>query len=423
MSSNNQKDTARTHKGIRDWLAAPQPRLGIVGLILLMVCSSLATPLALDMYTPAIPTMVDALSASESTVNLTLVGFFAAGAIGLLLFGTVSDKFGRKPVILAGSLVYMGACFACSCVSTVELLILFRVIAALGAGAAAAVGTAIIKDAIALEHREKLLALVQVIFVVGPVFSPIIGALLLQVTSWRGIFLALAIFGAFMAVLSILYRETLPADERTTDGVFRTIGHLGNVLRNKGFTMFMLVTSMLCIPFLAFVAVGSYIYEEIFGLSQLGYSVFFSITSIVSGTGPVFYFALSKLMNLRTLLTLTYVVSLAAGVALIAIGWVSPIVFCVLFSIFALFLSSMRPYSMNIMLNQQEDDTGAVSSMFNFTYTILGSIGMLLAVVPWPTFIIGVGAIMVIASLACLGLWMYMLKRPVAVKGLIEPRQ
>ena len=131
---------------MRAWLIAPQPRLGIGGLVALMLCTVLSTPLALDMYTPAIPAMVDALAATEAKVNLTLAGFYAATAIGLLLFGTVSDKFGRKPVLIGGGVVYAVACFLCSCVSSVELLIVLRIAAALGAGAASAVGTAIIKD-------------------------------------------------------------------------------------------------------------------------------------------------------------------------------------------------------------------------------------------------------------------------------------
>ena len=399
------------------WLAVPQPRLGIIGVIALIIWTGLTTPMALDMYTPAVPAMVDAFSASEATVNLTMVGYFVASSIGLLLFGTVSDKLGRKPVLVAGCLAYTAGALGCSAAGSIEVLIVLRIVCALGAGAAGAVGTAVVKDAIAEQHREKLIALIQVLFVIGPVISPVVGALLLQITSWRGIFVALTVYGALGIALACLYRETLPAGERSTDGVLRTMGHLTRVLHNRGFSLFLLATALLSTAFMAYIAVGSYVYEEFFGLSELAYSIFFAIAAIAGGLGPVLYLRISRHITLRTLTTTIFVTALAAGVAIIAIGWVSAVVFCALFSVFGLLAAVVRVFSMNVLLNQQEGDTGAVSSMMNFANTILGSGGMLLAVLPWPTFVFGVGAIMAGVAIVSLSVWAYILKKPVPVKG------
>ena len=405
---------------LRAWLATPQPRLGIVGMIVLMLCSGMSTAVSLDMYTPAIPAMVGALHTNEGMVNLTLVGFFAAGSIGLLLFGTVSDKFGRKPVLLAGAAVYAGASLGCAFVSSIEALIVLRIVAALGSGALGAVGTAVIKDAIVPDRREKLISLVQIMFVFGPVIAPILGALLLQVTSWRGIFVAIAIFGGLQVVLACLYKETLPAAERSTDSVLRTMGHLGDVMRNRGFAVFLLDTALLNLPFMAYIAVGSYVYEEFFGLSELGYSIFFGIAAIVTATGPIIYLAISKRIGLKTLTTGIFALGAGVGAAMVVIGWLSPVVFCVLVSAYALLTMVIRPYSTNILLNQQEGDTGAASSMMNFMNTMLGVVGMLLAVAPWPTFVFGVGMLMAATSVASLVIWVYIQRKPVIVKGLTD---
>ena len=404
-------------KGMHDWLAVPQPRLGIIGVVALIIWTGLTTPMALDMYTPAVPAMVDAFSASEATVNLTMVGYFVASSIGLLLFGTVSDKLGRKPVLLAGCFAYTAAALGCAAAGSIETLIVLRIVCALGAGAAGAVGTAVIKDAISEQHREKLIALIQVLFVIGPVISPVLGALLLQITSWRGIFVALAVYGALGIMLSCLYRETLPDNERSTDSVLRTMGHLTRVLRNRGFSLFLLATALLSTAFMAYIAVGSYVYEEFFGLSELAYSIFFAIAAIAGGFGPVFYLRICRRITLRTFTTVIFVVTLAAGVAIIAVGWVSAIVFCVIFSVFGLIAGAVRAFSMSVLLNQQESDTGAVSSVMNFANTILGSGGMLLAVLPWPSFVFGVGAIMAGVAIVSLAIWAYVLKKPVTVKG------
>ncbi len=89
---------------LHSWLARPQRRLGPLGLIVLLVITSLVTPLSLDMYTPAVPHMTEHFNTSESMVNLTLVGYFLFFAVGLLAFGPASDRYGRKPMLLAGIL-------------------------------------------------------------------------------------------------------------------------------------------------------------------------------------------------------------------------------------------------------------------------------------------------------------------------------
>lgn len=141
-------DTETTeNKGLGAWLSCDQPRLGAIGTLALLVIASLLTPLALDMYTPAIPHMVQYLNTDAAAVNLTLVGFFAFNAIGLLLFGTMGDKYGRKPVLLAGAGAYTLGSALCAIAPTIEFLIAMRVVQALGAGAVGAIGTAVVKDA------------------------------------------------------------------------------------------------------------------------------------------------------------------------------------------------------------------------------------------------------------------------------------
>ena len=348
------------------WLACRQRRLGVVGLVCLLVITSLVTPLSLDMYTPAIPHMTDYFDADAGTVNLTLVDYYLFFAVGLLLFGPVSDRLGRKPVLIGGVVAYVVASVLCAMAFDIWMLVVTRVLQALGAGASSAVSTAVVKDAIAVDKREVVLSVVQVMFVIGPVLAPVVGALVLQVADWRMTFWVLALIGSGCLVLVLLFEETLPAEERVQTGALGTLKNLAVVAKNKGFTVFLLVTALFNLPFMAYIAVGSYVYITFFGLSELAYSCYFAVAALVTATGPLIWLFASRFVSARTFTTIMIAVGAAAGGAMLALGSLSPVLFCLTFVAFALAEACIRPYSTNILLSQQEHDTGAAASLINF---------------------------------------------------------
>ena len=380
---------------LHSWLARPQRRLGPFGLVVLLVVGALVTPLSLDMYTPAVPHMTEFFGTSEAMVNLTLVGYFLFFAVGLLIFGPVSDRYGRKPVLVAGILAYALASAACALSTSIGMLIAMRVLQALGAGAVSAVSTAVVKDAVVPERREALLSLVQVMFVVGPVLAPVVGALVLQVADWRMTFWVLAGIGAVCSALALLFDETLPADERYEGSVTGSLKQLGVVARNKGFSAFLGIVGLYNLPFMAYIAVGSYVYITFFGLSELEYSLYFAVAALLTVFGPFAWLAASRFVSARRFTDILLGVGLASGLAMLAVGELSPTLFCLTFLAFALAEAAVRPYSTNLLLSQQEGDTGATSSLINFAHTAIGCVGMLVAVLPWPNFVTGIGIIIV----------------------------
>ncbi len=348
---------------MQQWLVRPQGKLGPLGLVVLLVTASLVTPLSLDMYTPAVPHMTEAFGTTAGTVNLTLVGYFLFFAVGLLVFGPLSDRYGRRPVLLAGVVTYTSASGLCALALDIEMLIAFRVVQALGAGAVSAVATAVVKDAFKAEKREAILSIVQVMFVVGPVLSPVVGALILQVFDWRMTFCALGAVGVFCCALAVLFEETLPQEERYRGTVLGSIGQLGAVARNKGFSSFLAIVGLYNLPFMAYIAVGSYVYISFFGLSELEYSVFFAVAALLTAAGPFIWLKASRYVSARRFTGILLAAAALSGVAMLLAGELSPVLFCLTFLVFALTEACIRPYSTNILLSQQEGDTGAASSL------------------------------------------------------------
>lgn len=404
-------------KKLNSWLVAPQPRLGVIGLLVLLVVASLITPLSLDMYTPAVPHMTDHFNTNASTVNLTLVGYYLFFSVGLLIFGPISDKHGRRPILIGGMAVYTVGSALCAMATSIWALIAFRVVEALGAGAVSAVSTAVVKDAFCAERREAVLSVVQVMFVIGPVLAPVVGAFIVRVADWRVTFLVLAAVGALCFVLTVLFKETLPENERYQGSVLGSLCNLGVVARNKGFTSFLLIVGMFNLPFMAYIAVASYVYIDFFGLDEMGYSLYFAIAALLTALGPFIWLVAQKFMNARRFTNIILTIAGLSGVAMLCMGQISPTLFCVTFLIFAVMQACVRPYSTNILLSQQDDDTGAASSLINFLHTALGSLGMVIAVLPWANYVEGVGVI-IVASMIIAGLgWFALLRSNAPLKG------
>ena len=392
------------------WLVVPQKYLGTGGLVALLVVGSIATPLSLDMYTPAVPHMTEAFNTTDAMVNLTIFGYFLFFAIGLLVFGPISERYGRKRVLTICLADYAIASALCALSPTIEVLIGLRVLQALGAGAFCAVTTAIVKDAFTAEKRQSVLFVMQAMFVVGPVAAPVIGAIVLQFASWRMIFWVLALVGALCFVAVLLMKETLPVEQRFQGSALGSLTTLGTVLKNKGFTIFLLITAIYEVAYMAYVAVASHVYITTFGCSDLEYSLFFAVAALVTAVAPFLWNIASKVMTLRTFLCAQIVIALVSGVLMLLLGEISAFSFCITFIIFAFTEAIVRPLSTNICLTQQKGDTGAAASLINFMRAGIGAVGMLLIVLPWPNYIVGIAWLAIITMVIALVGWVALMR-------------
>ena len=259
-----------------------QKYLGDRGFILFIAFLSAFIPLSTDIYLPALPIMVESFNTSASLVNLTLIFFFIFYAIGTLFWGPLSDKYGRRRILIIGLSIYSVGSILCIFSSNVYQLIIFRILQSIGCGAATAVATAIVKDVFKGRRRVTIIALVQSMGMLSPIISPVIGAIILSVLSWRGVFVVLTSFGILALIGSIAMEET--NQELYTGSIFKSIGRLGVVAKNKSFMSLLIILSMISIATMSYISASSYIFVDGFGLSEKVYSYYFAINAVFFST-------------------------------------------------------------------------------------------------------------------------------------------
>jgi DHA1 family bicyclomycin/chloramphenicol resistance-like MFS transporter len=387
-----------------------QKVLGGKGLILFLVLLSAFVPLSTDLYLPALPTMTKYFNVPEVLTNLTIILFFVVYSVATLIWGPLSDKHGRRPILLIGLTGYAAASLLCALSANITMLIISRILQAIGAAAASATATAVVKDVYAGKRLEKSIAAIQSISVIVPVAAPMLGALLLKITDWRGAFYAQAFLGVLVVVMSVLFTETIR--ERGTGGVVKTLGRLFVVLRNKRFTALLLIFSVLSVTFMAYISASSYIYQDIFGLSGQVYSYFFSFNAAMMFLGPLLYIRLSSRFTRFALVNASFVVIIVCGILMSTVGPVSAWVFAATLLPTTVMGSFIAPPSRFLMLSQQSGDSGSASSLIGAVGSIAGSIGMTAASLNFGNPILVVGMLNIIIGLLCGGAWLFFTSRP-----------
>jgi DHA1 family bicyclomycin/chloramphenicol resistance-like MFS transporter len=361
---------------------------------------------------PALPQMQKILNTTQSQVNLTLSMFFVFYAIGLLFWGPLSEKYGRKPILLIGMVIYTISSIMCGFSQHVEQLIAGRIIQAIGGSAATAVSTAMVKDLYSGRKREKVMALIMSMVIIAPIVAPIIGALLLKYVSWEVVFFVLAAIGAIAFIAGVLMVETI--ENRYVGSVGRSWGRLAVVLKNPDFSILLAIFSIEVISIMTFLSASSFIYINDFGLSAQKFSYFLAFNAVFAMVGPMLYLRLSQHFKAREIISVGFTVFIFCGIAVSTIGHVSPWTFALFSALATLAATTMRVPGINLMLEQQQNDSGSASALINFFGMILGSLGMVLVSLKPHDLILSLGFIQIAIGLTSGILWFLIRNRPFA---------
>lgn len=381
-----------------------QRYLGRKGLIVFLAALTAFPALSTDLYLPALPGMTEYFHVPEYQTNLTLILFFVVFAVSMLVWGPMSDRYGRRPVLLVGLTCYMVAGILCAVSANVYQLMVFRVMQALGTGAANATATAIVKDVYHGRRREVILAVIQMMTVLSPAVAPVIGALILRFTSWRGAFVAQAILGLLVLAGSIAFRETV--GEKLTGNPLSSLRRLGAVSKNRTFLFLILNFALLGMAMMAFISGSSYVYQETFGVSGQVYSLFFAIFAFSAAAGAQIYVWISRRFERTKIITGCFVLSTVSGLLVLLLGGRGPWAFILTFLPMPIAFSCSRPPAAYLMLSQHEGDAGSVAGVMMASHMAISSIGIVIISLGIWGRVELIGALILGFSVVSLVLWL-----------------
>ena len=246
-------------------------------LVLLTVLIALPR-VTLDMHLPALPAMADAFQTSDSQLQLTLTLYALGSAISLLVSGPLTDRFGRRPVLLAGLFLYVLATAACALADNIAVLIIARLFQALGGCCTTVIGRVIVRDYFDRNEQARLLGLISMAMAISPMAAPVLGSLMLPFIHWRGLFVLLGVIGAVLCL--VVYRrlpETRPPEVAAAPprGLLRIYGQL---LRDRYFLRYSVAIGCVYSTYFPFISESSALLQRGFHLSATAYALVFAAT-------------------------------------------------------------------------------------------------------------------------------------------------
>jgi MFS transporter, DHA1 family, multidrug resistance protein len=241
---------------------------------------SIFGPLCIDMYLPALPDINRQLHASASAVQLTLTACLIGIAAGQLILGPISDRYGRRPPLLAGLAAFVLSSLACAVAPNIYFLTGFRLVQGLGGAAGIVIARSIVRDLHSGVALARFFATLMLATGVGPVLAPQVGSWILSFTSWRGVFVVLAAFGAIL-LFSAWWRvpETLAPAARLTGSPWSTLGTMVTVLKDRVFLGYVLACGLGMSGTFAYIAGSSFVLQNVYGLSPLAYGLVFAVNA------------------------------------------------------------------------------------------------------------------------------------------------
>ncbi|MBB3451750.1 DHA1 family bicyclomycin/chloramphenicol resistance-like MFS transporter [Rhizobium sp. BK313] len=340
-------------------------------------------PFAIDMYLPALPSIGKDLAAENSVVQLSLLFFFIPFAVFQLLYGPLSDMWGRKAPLYLGIGLFAVASIGAATASNIETLIAFRFLQGIGGAAGMVVPRAIVRDMHTGIQAARLMSLLMLVFSISPILAPLTGSAVIVFYGWRGVFWAVTIAAVIgLILLSTQLEETRTKADRSESGLRSAMAAYRLLLGDRNFLTLTFIGGLGISGFLVYLANSPFVLIDHYGLTPMQYSFAFSINAVS-------FFAVSQLTGwlgerfglvrvMRVAVT-AFATTMAALVVVMSLGFSQLPVMVVFLFVGYGFLGLVIPTTAVLALEDHGEIAGTASALMGTLQFVTAAIAMVVA--------------------------------------------
>lgn len=365
-----------------------------LGLMLIVILGSISalTPLAIDMYLPAMPAIARDFAVDAGSVQITLTAYTIGFALAQLIHGPLADSFGRKPILIVGTVLFAVCSMVAAIVTDINSLTLARVIQGSAGAASAVVVQAIVRDMFDREEFARMMSFITLVVTLAPLVAPMVGGHLAVWFGWRSIFWLLAIFSIVVILLVVwMIPETLKEENRARFNVRHSLKNYLSLFRNTTALGLIFSGAFSFAGMFSFLTAGAFVYIDIYGVSMTGFGYLFGLNVIFLIVMTTLNGRLVRRIGSHAMLKLGLFIQLIAGILIVIgqllnwglIGTVIPVV------LFVGCISTIGSNSMGLLLSHYPQMAGTASSLAGTLRFGTGSlVGVGVAMLPsdtaWP---------------------------------------
>ena len=293
---------------------------GTFGLTLLLAMLTALGPLSMDMYLPSLPDIAHVLAAPPARTQLTISSYLIGFAVGQVGYGPLSDRHGRRPVLLAAITLYLTSTLACAAAQSVDVLIAARLLQGIGGSGAIVLARAIVRDLYSGVRAARELSLMGSISAFAPIVAPMIGGVLQSAFGWRASFVCMSIGAIIVMLVAVrLLPETLRRRAGAPVSFFSMVLGYGAVLRHRGFLIYLGILTISYAGLFAWVSGASVVLQSVYGLSATAFGFTFALGAGGYMAGAMIATRLVVRLGLDRTIGAGVIVLAAGGLALAAV--------------------------------------------------------------------------------------------------------
>jgi len=345
-------------------------------------------PFVTDLYLPALPNLADYFKASPSASQLSLTMSMLGLSIGQLFIGPLSDKFGRKRLLVICLILFVFGTLACIFAPDIAVFNACRLIQGLAASGGIVIARSVSADSYRGPVLTKFLAMVSAVNGVAPIVAPVLGGFLLNFMSWKGTFAVLLIYGFVLLFMAGKFQESLPEHRRSQKSILASFTLYGEVFRNGEFVRYFAVCTASMIVLFGYIAASPFIFQKLYGLSPIGFSLCFALIALCTAFGCA---TSGKVRSDRTAIKIAgfgvFIASIAVAACLLTHAPLPLLQVSFMFMTFMFGL--MQPPASALALNAERKNAGTASAAMGAAAFLMGGIA---------SPIVGLGDIAVSAS-------------------------